>query len=215
MPRRHEPLSTQSLILGLAAGRDRDEAWATFVELYGPLMRGWCRNLGLASADAEEVADRVLGRLVEKIGAFQAEKGGLQPWLRAIVENAVRDHRRRERRHPGDCGHGGNAGPDTLRVGPEPLGGNRTVEQLLDGLSLYLDDDYVRAFREVRARHHAPAPSKSWQAYERLCIREQSVAEVAAALSMTPAAVSSAAYRVKSELNAEHDRRVTARGARP
>jgi RNA polymerase sigma-70 factor (ECF subfamily) len=46
-----------------------------FVQRYAPLILGWCRHWNLQPADAEEVTQNVLLKLVEKLRVFDARTG--------------------------------------------------------------------------------------------------------------------------------------------
>src|SRR4051812_29488531 len=50
-----QPHAFSRLLQRMGDSRD-SEAWRTFVEVYGPLVRHSCRRLGLQDADAAEVA---------------------------------------------------------------------------------------------------------------------------------------------------------------
>ena len=45
-------------------------AWAAFVRRYGPLVYGWCRRWHLQEADAQDVTQDVLAKLVVRLRAF-------------------------------------------------------------------------------------------------------------------------------------------------
>ena len=62
------PLSTRtSLLLRLRQAPPDQEAWAEFVDRYGPQIHGWCRRWGLQEADAQDVTQTVLLRLASKL----------------------------------------------------------------------------------------------------------------------------------------------------
>lgn len=70
----------------------RDEqAWGIFVEIYGPLIYGYCRRQRLSEADAADVSQEVLTRLAKAIHGFeyQADKGGFRKWLGTITHNEL------------------------------------------------------------------------------------------------------------------------------
>ena len=82
------------------------EAWARFVELYTPLLLYWARRLGLQADDAEEVASRVLHKLVVGLarGVYRRHAPGtFRGWLRRVVGNEVVDLARRQRAGPPAC----------------------------------------------------------------------------------------------------------------
>jgi RNA polymerase sigma-70 factor (ECF subfamily) len=77
-----------------------------FVEIYGPLIYGYCRRQRLSEADAADVSQEVLTRLAKAMHGFeyQAGKGGFRKWLGTITHNElVRFYTKRQRlaeRHP-------------------------------------------------------------------------------------------------------------------
>ena len=50
-------------------------AWRTFVDIYGPLVYGYCRSARLAHEDAEDVTQEVFGRVNEAIRTFEYRDG--------------------------------------------------------------------------------------------------------------------------------------------
>ena len=56
--------TSASLLVQLQQVPADQAAWAAFVRRYGPLIHGWCRRWGLQEADALEVDQEVLLKLV-------------------------------------------------------------------------------------------------------------------------------------------------------
>src|SRR3954452_12481684 len=86
------PPQTISWLSELRAGVPR--GWGRFVEVYGPVVREWCRQMGLQQADADDVAQEVLVKAGQGIASFGVG-GNFVGWLYAVTRNAVRDHFRR------------------------------------------------------------------------------------------------------------------------
>jgi RNA polymerase sigma-70 factor (ECF subfamily) len=86
---------------------DSQRAWERFVELYTPLLLYWGRRHGLATHDAEDLAQEVLVRLVQVLPEFRYEKGkSFRSWLRTVTLNRLRDWaRRRELPHGAGDAH--------------------------------------------------------------------------------------------------------------
>ena len=66
-------------------------AWHEFVERYGAKILGWCRHWGLQDADAADVTQAVLVKLVQNIGKYDKEVGRFRPWLKTISQHAWYD----------------------------------------------------------------------------------------------------------------------------
>src|SRR5438128_999351 len=82
-----------------------DAAWRRFLDAYGPRIHAWGRRWGLSADDADEVAGRVLLKLVRRIGHFEYDpQGRFRAWLRAVVSNQVRDFLAERRRQPVPAG---------------------------------------------------------------------------------------------------------------
>ncbi|MEL7335553.1 MAG: sigma factor, partial [Planctomycetota bacterium] len=81
--------TSRSLIAGL---RVRDiKSWAVLGELYGPVVLSWCRRTGLDDADAHDVAQEVILRVMERIGNFhrRSDSDRFRNWLKTICKNEV------------------------------------------------------------------------------------------------------------------------------
>lgn len=73
-----------------------DEAWSQFVELYTPVFYAWTRRLGLSAADAADLVQDVFTLLVEKLPEFVYDRHkSFRGWLKTLLLNKWRDHRRR------------------------------------------------------------------------------------------------------------------------
>src|SRR5437660_3559304 len=105
-------LATTQLLPYLAVGGN-EEAWRAFVARYRPRILRWCRRL--QADDAEEVASRVLHKLVTGLarGVYRRnDSGTFRGWLRRVVGNEVVDFVRRQ--------HPGQSTGDVLQCWPDP-----------------------------------------------------------------------------------------------
>jgi RNA polymerase sigma-70 factor (ECF subfamily) len=162
-----QPATRPSLLLRLRDPRDA-EAWRTFVHTYGPLVYGECRYRGLAHDDAEDVTQKVFGRVVTGIRTFdyQPEVGRFRDWLGTLVRNEINRHLGREARTPDGRAATG-------------------AEAVLDGVPDRGEDGaWAAAFNArllqvalERARPHFEAPT--WRAFELVWIEDRPAAEVA------------------------------------
>ena len=105
--------STSSGLLAQVKARD-PVAWTQLVELYGPLIYGWCRRSGIEAQDARDVVQEVLGSVATSIDDFRGggPRGQFRAWLRTITRHRVADHFRR---------HAGS---------PRAVGGSTALQQL-------------------------------------------------------------------------------------
>ena len=119
-------LATTQLLPYLAAGGN-EEAWRAFVVRYRPRILRWCRRL--QADDAEEVASRVLHKLVVGLarGVYRRhDPGTFRGWLRRVVGNEVVDFARRQR--------AGQPAGDVLHCWPDPVS--------IDELAGELDEEF-------------------------------------------------------------------------
>jgi len=180
------PKTNTVLLAGLLEAGN-DEVWRDFDGRYRPVLRAFAGRLGLASADAGEVAQETLARVVERYraGKYDRERGRLRSWIFGIAQRRVADVRRvRERRRE-------KRGESAL----EPLTSEPELEHLFE-------EEWQRAllaaaFAELRAGRTDP---QSIRALELLASGNRSADEVATELSMPPNAVYAAKHRAVVKL---------------
>ena len=108
-PMAHQsPATRPSLLLRIRNSGDQ-AAWQQFVEIYGPLIHGYCRHHGLQDSDAADLVQEVLQSVARAIGKldYDPRRGAFRGWLFTITRNKMRDFLGREQRqvrgalHPG------------------------------------------------------------------------------------------------------------------
>jgi RNA polymerase sigma-70 factor (ECF subfamily) len=192
-------LTSPTLLRELCDPGQRERAWRTFLERYGPLISNWCFRAGLRRDHAEEVSAAVLAKLVPAMSSFEYDPARrFRCWLRTVVQNEVHALRRRQARHPGDQGSGD----------PHVQGELEQVEApgCLDGLVQALDETLERDLRqahEVVARVRRRVAEHTWQAYWLTAIEDKAAGEVAQRLGMKVATVYKAKKRVGEMLRQE------------
>jgi RNA polymerase sigma factor (sigma-70 family) len=89
-----------SLLAGLEDPAN-ETVWRGYVERFRPMLVRWFRRVGLAAADADDVAQDVLLAFANayRDGKYDRERGRLRAWLFGIARTMLRGfHRRRQRR---------------------------------------------------------------------------------------------------------------------
>jgi RNA polymerase sigma-70 factor (ECF subfamily) len=165
-----------------------DEAWATFVDLYTPLLYHWANRVGLRDPDAADLVQDVFVLLLRKLPDFQYDaRKGFRNWLRTVTLNRWRELRRR--RHPSVEA----AGDVTLDDLPAP-----------DGDEPFWERDYrqhvARRVLLVMQREFEPA---AWKACWECVVAGRPAADVGKELGLSPGAVRVAKFRVLSRLRHE------------
>lgn len=188
--------STSSDLLSLVRRRDAT-GWRRFVSLYSPLVYGWCRRAGIDAATAADVTQEVFAKVYAAIDDFRHDRAGdtLRGWLRVICRNQLHDHFRR-------------------RTGtPTALGGS-DAQALVAQVAAADDESTVISERQALARRAAELvrgefEPRTWQAFWLMTVEQQSAADAAQQLGMTPGAVRQAKYmvlrRLREELTGEFD----------
>lgn len=161
------------------------QVWPRFVELYGPLLLGWARRLGLQDADAADLVQDVFALLLSKLPTFRYDpRQSFRAWLRTLLLNQWRD---RCKQRPPAQPRG-----DLEDVAAPPDDGDEAE---------YRQYLMQRALRLMQA-DFAPA---TWKACWELVVNSRSAGTVAAELGLTVAGVYAAKYRVIHRLRQELD----------
>ena len=173
--------STSTGLLAQVKSRD-PVAWTQLVELYGPLIYGWCRRSGIEAQDARDVVQEVLGSVATSIDGFHGlgPRGQFRAWLRTITRHRVADHFRR---------HAGRA---------RAVGGS-TAQQQLQNIPEPADDSLAETdavWQGVLELVRAEFADRIWQAFWQTTIDERRGADVAKSLGMSVDAVYQAKSRV-------------------
>jgi RNA polymerase sigma-70 factor (ECF subfamily) len=186
-----ESRTSASLLARLRQAPADQEAWAEFVDRYGPKVYGWCRHWGLQEADAQDVTQDVLVRLAAKMRGFDYDPTrSFRAWLKTLARHALSDFCTAR----GRVGAAGGSGVVELL---------QTVEARED-LVRQLNEEFDREILdEAVTRVRARVAPKTWQAFELTAHEGRSGAETAAALGMTVAAVFVARGRVQRLLQEE------------
>jgi RNA polymerase sigma factor (sigma-70 family) len=175
-----------SLLVRIQNDPSDQQAWAEFVQRYGPKIHAWTRQWRLQESDAEDVTQNVLLKLATKLRTFTYDPAlSFRGWLRTLTQNALSDFLS-ERQQPGR-GSGDSGMLDILE----------TVEARADlesQLSAAFDRELLE---EAMARVQARVVPHRWLAFQLTAVEGLSGAEVATRLNMKVASV----YTAKNQVN--------------
>ena len=148
------PLSPTSLSLVERMRRLEPESWRRFVQLYYPLIYGWCRRNRVRTEDAHDVVRDILQGITVTIDGFNHDSGrrSFRGWLWSITRNKIADHWRRPVDGTESHGDRGVIAPERRIV--EPTGADMATERTLV---------CHRTMQAVREEFE----SATWQAFRR------------------------------------------------
>jgi RNA polymerase sigma-70 factor (ECF subfamily) len=182
------------LINRLRERPDDDAAWQRFDALCRPLLRDWLRRHCLQPHDADDLVQQALEVVVRELPHFEYDprRGTFPAWLRAILDNRLREFWR-SRKRPRAAGEGAF--------------NNRIVNQVADprsDLGGVWEREHARhEARRLLARVEADFSATTWQAFRRVLSGEKA-ADVAADLKISVNAVylakSSVLRRLRQEM---------------
>ena len=194
MPQTASSFSTSASLIHRVKARD-SEAWNRLSRLYGPLAYRWTRQCGLQPQDAADVVQNVFIAVAQHVDRYSSAgpQSSFRGWLWTITRNAIRDFQRQQ------------------AIRPQAEGGSDAharIQQVADTLDASHDDPDQSAGFDVAASltHHAlqliqeDFEPRTWSAFWRMTINEESAAEVGQALGLSTKAVRQAKYRVLCRL---------------
>jgi RNA polymerase sigma-70 factor (ECF subfamily) len=187
------PGGTSATLLGrLRQGATDQEAWGEFVRRYGRLIYQWCRRWKLPEAEAEEVTQAVLVRLVEKLRAFDYDpQRSFRAYLKTLTHYAWCDFLEGRRRP--DAGSGGSGVASALAS-------LEARDDLAGRLQREFDQELLDlAMARVRLR----VEPHTWDAFRLTALEGQSGAAAAAQLGMQVASLFAAKSKVQRMLRDE------------
>jgi RNA polymerase sigma-70 factor (ECF subfamily) len=182
-------LTTSPTLLNRLRQPDQPHAWERFVHLYTPLLLVWARQQGLQEADAEDVVQEILLKLVQALPSYERREGQtFRGWLFRVSVNQCRDFCRRKatRALPGDAGLAAVSEPSPLAELDESEYRRLLVHR---GMQLVCPD----------------FDDRTWTAFVEVTVKGRPAADVAAELNVTKNAVFLARHRVLRRLRTELD----------
>lgn len=185
------PDATSTSLLERVKLEDGD-AWQRLVDLYGPVVYGWCRQWGVSAADAGDVFQEVFSAVATHVAHFHRDQPGdsFHGWLWTIARNKVRDLYRRSQGRPQAQG-----GTDA-QVRFAQIPDDASASSLADPRS----DDRVGLAQRALALVRAEIADRTWEAFWRLTVDGDPGAQVAEDLEMSIQAVYQAKCRVLKQI---------------
>jgi RNA polymerase sigma-70 factor (ECF subfamily) len=184
---------TSTTLLGrLRQGATDQAAWAEFVRRYGRLIYQWCRRWRLPEAEAEEVTQVVLVRLVEKLRGFDYDPSrSFRAYLKTLTHYAWCDFLAARRR------------PDAGSGDSDILAALATVEAR-DDLAGRLEREFDQEVLELATdRVRQRVEPHTWDAFRLTALEGRSGADAATQLGMKVASLFAAKSKVQRMLQEE------------
>lgn len=183
---------TSVTLLGRLREQPAPADWERLIALYQPFVLRFIRLDPALSADAEDIGQDVMAKIVEHLPRFERQRdGSFRNWLKIITVNQVRLYWRQRLQH--------------RRVNAEQ--GRLLFDALADPaneLSQLWDAEYrgavVRRLQDLVEPEFSPT---SWRAFRMRVAEGRSTEEVAAALGISRNAVDIAKSRVLARLRRE------------
>jgi RNA polymerase sigma-70 factor (ECF subfamily) len=182
--------STRVSILMALRNDPRDQsAWSAFVDRYGPQIHAWCLRWKLQEADAQDVTQMVLVKLVRHLPEFAYDPSrSFRGWLRTLTAHSWSDF-------IGDQVRGVRGSADTVVF--DML---NTVEARVD-LVRHMEETYDQELLELaKAEVKERVEPHTWEAFRLTAIEGVAIADVAARLGMRVATVYRARHVVQTML---------------
>ena len=164
-------------------------AWRDFVAIYTPLIYNYARRRGLQDADAADVGQTVLQSIARSIDGFEydPQRGTFRSWLYTITRNQVAKLLQRRQKLPVSLG------ADSLEVDANHGDGDREEQRWNRE-----HEQHLFHWAADKVRHDFE--EQTWQAFWRVAVDGQAVADTAKSLGMTPGAIYIAKSRVTARL---------------
>lgn len=181
-------MTTQPTLIGRLRSPDDHDAWRRFDATYGGLIIAYARRRGLDLADAEDVRQIVLLSLVKAMPGFRLrpERGRFRSYLGRVVGNAIQRYRKRPHRQR-----------EVLELDDALLARLTSDDGIQDA---EWEDEWVNHHLRVALRRLRESFDPRSVAVFNSLLDGEHVADVAASMRMTPAAVHKVKQRVRDRL---------------
>ena len=186
------PSTHGSLLVRVRDLTDR-EAWASFVQIYAPVVYRYVRRRGLQDADAADVSQEILRRVAAAMQEFRydRQRGSFRGWLFTVTRNTLQNFLEGAQRRTA-----------TLATYARQVIERPTDEEPAD--AQIWDEEYERQLLAEAAERVRPRFSDTtWQAFWQTAVEEKGAADVAHALGISVGALYVARSRVLARLRTE------------
>jgi RNA polymerase sigma-70 factor (ECF subfamily) len=178
-----------SLLMALRSDPGDQSAWSAFVDRYGPQIHAWCLRWKLQEADAQDVTQMVLVKLVRHLPDFTYDPSrSFRGWLRTLTARSWSDFL-------GDQVRGVRGAADAAVA--EMLNSVQARVDLVRHLEEAFDQELLELAKEEVSRRVEP---HTWEAFRLTAIEGVAAAEVASRLGIRVATVYRARHVVQTML---------------
>jgi RNA polymerase sigma factor (sigma-70 family) len=185
MINRNVASTSVTLLARLREQPDDSAAWEEFVARYRQPIYGFCLSRALQPADAEDVTQQILARLVVKLREFRYDPSRkFRAWLRTVSRNVLSDYLSEQPREKGT----GDTSIGRL------LGQVEAREELAAQLEAEFDREILD---EALRRVQTIVPEAQWEAFRLTALEGLSGAEAAERTGMLVATVFTSKSKVK------------------
>jgi RNA polymerase sigma factor (sigma-70 family) len=187
-PESYTPSTRSSLLVRIRNLEDQ-RAWEEFVEIYTPLVYGYCRSRDLQEGDAADVAQESMRAVARSIGKFEydPQRGKFRNWLLTVVQNKLRNFLAQQQQQP-----------ELARESTLNLRQERDSAPVNE--SIWEAEYYRTLFNWAANRIRGEFHESTWRAFWQTTIDERDGKEVAESLGMSVGAVYVAKSRVIARL---------------
>lgn len=193
MPKPRDSITSVTLLSRLQNSPADQAAWDEFVARYGQRIEGWCRQWGLQEADAGDVSQTVLLKIVGAMQSFRYDrKKKFRAWLKTVTHHAWQDWVRSRRQ----VARGGERDSDPLETLKARDDLAYRIEQAYE--QELLDQACVEVSQRVKPQ--------TWSAFRLTALDGLTGAQAASQLGMPITSVYKAKSNVQKLLEAEVQR---------
>jgi RNA polymerase sigma-70 factor (ECF subfamily) len=179
-----------SLLVRIRDANDR-EAWRQFVDIYAPLIYGFCRKRGLQDADAADITQDVFRAVGVAAPSwnYDPNRGSFRGWLFTVTRNKINDFFDRKQSR----GTGDTATQQFLEQQPDTSADETDWQR----------EAQQRIFTWAAERVRPEFQPATWNAFWQVAVEGKSGEEAAQTLNMSVGAVYVAKSRVLARLKRE------------